>query len=651
MDKSKKKTTLLFLALLGAALTVLAACGTGVRPLIQATPTPEGKTTSSVAARTPSDRILDPLSESGSQPDRPEPGSGAAAGSDDYGVHFQFDPALAATAQPRLVDAFTDDDGMNYVLLPRHLAFTFTGSYAADEPLLQRQQLNLATMPQIVVYPAADYAAIQPLAEAQIEQLQALLAARASTPGGSLPYLPLHNAAQVFHGQLAYHTFNNGAGVRYVTAFSQEAAPVTNQQLLYTFQGMTDDGLYYVAAFFPLTTAALPDTIQVEDWEAFNANYAIYVRETQAALNDLAPRDFTPDLALLDAVVTSLQVEPDVVLGGAETAVPPDEPGRTGPVGVYQVYDGESNLYRLYREEADGRHQQVAEQRYPLLPAPDAAHAVYLDEDQRLWLVDLAGDPERQLAEDIGSYLWGDAQTLLLGVRLAASEDESLFAGHLATLDIGSDDLQIIEEQFPSLGRPAMAPDGQSIAYDVSHFATAEINSRIYRPDSGSQPLDPHLFAGLEDEPPCNFLNPAWSPDSRQLAWLCGREAGSSLFVFDLARQTAMTVFSWQPAQFGALPPSAVWSPDGKWLAIEIWANNQEESGLWILPADGTLARLHVPTGHDPIWLNPSQLIYADLDENMNGDSKLFDLDSGQARVMDLPAGARVLLTPPYDSP
>ena len=50
-----------------------------------------------------------------------------------------------------------------------------------------------------------------------------------------------------------------------------------------------------------------------------------------------------------------------------------------------------------------------------------------------------------------------------------------------------------------------------------------------------------------------------------------------------------MTVFTWQPAQFGALPPSPVWSPDGKWLAIEIWANNQDESGLWVLPADGTL--------------------------------------------------------------
>jgi hypothetical protein len=161
--------------------------------------------------------------------------------------------------------------------------------------------------------------------------------------------------------------------------------------------------------------------------------------------------------------------------------------------------------------------------------------------------------------------------------------------------------------------------------------------------------LDPTLFAGLEGEESCDLYNPAWSPNGRQLAWLCRAEGGFHLVVFDLVRGTAMTVFTWQPAQFGALPPSPVWSPDGKWLAIEIWANNEGESGLWVLPADGTLARLHVPTGHQPIWLNPSQLFYADLDENMNGDIKLFDLDYGETRsVLDLPSGSSLLLVPPY---
>jgi hypothetical protein len=215
------------------------------------------------------------------------------------------------------VDAFTEDSGMNYLLVPQHLSFTFANSYADAEPLLRRQQLNLETMPQIVVYPVAAYSATHDLARLQIEQLQALLAARPSAPGGSLPVLPLNNAAQVFHSQVAYLAFTNGAGLRYVTAFSQDASPVTNQQLIYTFQGMTDDGQYYVAAFFPVTTAALPDT--VDDWEAFGANYPAYVAETKAVLNGLTAPDFTPHLTLVDELVASLRVEPDVQLAGAET--------------------------------------------------------------------------------------------------------------------------------------------------------------------------------------------------------------------------------------------------------------------------------------------------------------------------------------------
>jgi hypothetical protein len=293
----------------------------------------------------------------------------------------------------------------------------------------------------------------------------------------------------------------------------------------------------------------------------------------------------------------------------------------------------------------------VAGQPYPLLPAPDAAHAVYMDDDGRLWLVDLTDGNERQLAEGTNLsrlQMWGNAQTLLVGVYLSAAEGEGISTGHVATLDIVSGDIQIFDEEYLSLGRPAMAPDGQTIAYDVSAFSTDEINGRIYQPDRGSQPLNPDLFDGLEGERPCNLFNPAWSPDSRQIAWLCSSEAGSRLIVFDLVRRTAMTVFTWQPAQFGALPPSPVWSIDGKWLAIEIWANNEDESGLWVLPADGTLPRLNVPTGHEPIWLNPTQLIYADLDENMNGDIKLFDLDYGETNVLDLPAGSSLLLVPPY---
>jgi hypothetical protein len=273
-----------------ASLILLAACGADLDSSAQVTPNTENTTTT--------DGVVNPAPS--------------------YGVSFQYDPSLAAGVQSQLVNAFTEDTGMDQLLVPQHLAYTFADSYTDDEPLLQRPQLNLTTMPQIVVYPAADYAATQPMAQDQIDQLKDLLTAKPSAPDGPMPYLPLNNAAQVFNSQVAYLEFENGSGVRYVTAFSQDASPTTNEHLLYTFQGLTDDGDYYVAAFFPVTTADLPDTAQVDDWDAFNINYPTYVAETEAMINDLSPLDFTPNLTLLDDVVTSLQVEPDVDLNGLE---------------------------------------------------------------------------------------------------------------------------------------------------------------------------------------------------------------------------------------------------------------------------------------------------------------------------------------------
>jgi hypothetical protein len=86
-----------------------------------------------------------------------------------------------------------------------------------------------------------------------------------------------------------------------------------SQELFYTFQGFTNDGAYYVAAFFPLTTTVLPDTITEGDWTVIReteASYTAYLSETVTILDHLPPTKFTPDLSRLDAVLTSLRLEP-----------------------------------------------------------------------------------------------------------------------------------------------------------------------------------------------------------------------------------------------------------------------------------------------------------------------------------------------------
>jgi hypothetical protein len=51
----------------------------------------------------------------------------------------------------------------NYGVLPQHLSFTVPTSYASGAPLFYRQLLDLGQIPQIVFYPAAEYAAMSPL--------------------------------------------------------------------------------------------------------------------------------------------------------------------------------------------------------------------------------------------------------------------------------------------------------------------------------------------------------------------------------------------------------------------------------------------------------------------------------------------------------
>jgi hypothetical protein len=233
----------------------------------------------------------------------------------DYeGVRFSVDPSLATSIWPEVIPAkpILEDEPFWYAS-PEHIRFTFANP---NLPLgRSRMGINLAAEAQILVYPLTKLVEIEPWGPSRIEALQNLLAERGSFPDGELPLLPVTNAAQMFHAQAQYLDFGNIQGIRFISQHTQEARPIMlSKEIFYTFQGFTDDEVYYVAAFFPVTTVVLPDTIEVDDWDAFNANYTTYLAETTTALDQLPPTDFTPDLALLDSVIASLSLEPDPTL-------------------------------------------------------------------------------------------------------------------------------------------------------------------------------------------------------------------------------------------------------------------------------------------------------------------------------------------------
>jgi hypothetical protein len=236
------------------------------------------------------------------------------------GTSFTCPAWLAEDVAAQRVPAYIDPSGFMYDDLPEHVRFDLLNSYAMRGPLaglrslwapwLKHQTLDSPDIrPQIFILPTADYASISPLAAERIARLRSLLDEGVFPAGEELPVLPTFNSAQDVRGQVQLLAFQGGRGLRFLARYSQETMPVINPAVFYTFQGLTDDGRYYVAAFFPLYVALLPDQIAVDDWEAFNITYAAYLSETTAALEQLAPAEFEPDLTSLDAVVTSLQVE------------------------------------------------------------------------------------------------------------------------------------------------------------------------------------------------------------------------------------------------------------------------------------------------------------------------------------------------------
>jgi hypothetical protein len=78
--------------------------------------------------------------------------------------------------------------------------------------------------------------------------------------------------------------------------------------LLYVFQGITDDGQFYVSFTAPITSPILEDEIVGTVEPDFGDTLEAYRADLTVQLNAQAAADFTPDLSLLDALITSLKI-------------------------------------------------------------------------------------------------------------------------------------------------------------------------------------------------------------------------------------------------------------------------------------------------------------------------------------------------------
>lgn len=147
-----------------------------------------------------------------------------------------------------------------------------------------------------------------------------------------MPFLPFGtDAAQSFLARVKYIDFKNGKGVFYLTQFDTEPSLVNNQGLLYTFQGLTGDGLYYVSARFPVRVPFLPPSYDSKEFrdstlpsyfygadiESKEQRYRTYLTNITRELEEMPPDKFDPTLSLLEEAIRTLRVAVEQTEGQA----------------------------------------------------------------------------------------------------------------------------------------------------------------------------------------------------------------------------------------------------------------------------------------------------------------------------------------------
>jgi len=168
--------------------------------------------------------------------------------------------------------------------------------------------------PSISILPIERYMALLPdFIPGQVTALQTLLGG--GTPGDKdLPLLPTLNAGEMFHAQYKVIPFASGDGIRYMTLLAQFYAPINNKELFYTYQGLTQDGKFWISAMLPINSPLLPangdNPPGGQSWDQFTNNYSTYIADLTNQLNSQMSGNFTPSLDLLDALVVSITLQP-----------------------------------------------------------------------------------------------------------------------------------------------------------------------------------------------------------------------------------------------------------------------------------------------------------------------------------------------------
>jgi len=241
-------------------------------------------------------------------------------------ISFTFDSALGEVAAETRC-AITDlnlGKGIFYEYHPEHPAFVLKGGYA------DQLKGSFFSKPEIRIYPVSEYlkivgqnADLKHIVEEEFNRLKDALEKKPASFTYEAPFVAVLEAGQLFQAKVKYLNFKAGKGILYLTWFCNDpirSCHIDSQGLSYVFQGVTDDGRYFIYATFPVKTKFLPLKEKVPDvFGCFNpkSNATFdelveacqkYGQQVGSNVDLFASTDFYPSLDLFDQMIQSLNI-------------------------------------------------------------------------------------------------------------------------------------------------------------------------------------------------------------------------------------------------------------------------------------------------------------------------------------------------------
>ena len=130
------------------------------------------------------------------------------------------------------------------------------------------------------------------------------------SPYDFLPFPRLFSGTQSFRSKIKAVEFQNGSGIRFLTAYHDDYIPMSTNSLFYAFVGVTNDKNYLVAGVIPILSSPLPQTTDYpNDYDSIIHRYNQHIEEGVQLLNETPDKDFRPNLEWVDALFRSLNLK------------------------------------------------------------------------------------------------------------------------------------------------------------------------------------------------------------------------------------------------------------------------------------------------------------------------------------------------------